>query len=174
MDDKRARFVSEYLIDRNATQAAIRAGYSPKTAKAQGSRLLTYADVRRKVGQETEKQLERKRLTADEVMEAIARVVRADVRDLFDDAGNLKPIKQLTAEQASLLAGLEIIKKNAEAGDGKIDTVHKVKLKDVSRYVEMAAKHFALLTDVVKVSTDETRLARLLAGRQRAAKKGEK
>ena len=42
---KRARFVAEYLIDRNATQAAIRAGYSEKTATMQGSRLLRYENV---------------------------------------------------------------------------------------------------------------------------------
>ena len=46
---KQERFVAEYLIDLNATQAAIRAGYSPETAKQQGSRLLTIADVKRAV-----------------------------------------------------------------------------------------------------------------------------
>lgn len=42
---KQERFVAEYLIDLNATQAAIHAGYSERTAKQQGSRLLTNADV---------------------------------------------------------------------------------------------------------------------------------
>lgn len=45
MTPKQQRFVDEYLIDLNATQAAIRAGYSEATAKQQGSRLLTNADV---------------------------------------------------------------------------------------------------------------------------------
>jgi len=48
---RRARFVAEYLIDLNATQAAIRAGYSPHTAKQQGSRLLTDVDVSRAIAQ---------------------------------------------------------------------------------------------------------------------------
>lgn len=45
LNPQQKRFVEEYLIDLNATQAAIRAGYSKKTAKAQGSRLLTHVDV---------------------------------------------------------------------------------------------------------------------------------
>lgn len=45
LSPKQQRFVAEYLKDQNATQAAIRAGYSPGTAKQQGSRLLTNADV---------------------------------------------------------------------------------------------------------------------------------
>ena len=45
MNDKQRRFVDEYLIDQNATRAAIAAGYSPKTARAQGCRLLTNADI---------------------------------------------------------------------------------------------------------------------------------
>ncbi len=46
---KQERFVAEYLVDCNATQAAIRAGYSPETAKQQGSRLLTNADIKQAV-----------------------------------------------------------------------------------------------------------------------------
>ena len=49
MNDKQLRFCEEYLIDLNATQAAIRAGYSPKTAKEQGSRLLSNANVRARI-----------------------------------------------------------------------------------------------------------------------------
>ena len=50
-DNRRQRFVAEYLLDLNATQAAIRAGYSPHTARQQGSRLLTDVDVPRAIAQ---------------------------------------------------------------------------------------------------------------------------
>jgi len=54
LNPKQLRFVDEYLVDLNATQAAIRAGYSPKTAKVQGSRLLTHAIISKaiRLGQE--------------------------------------------------------------------------------------------------------------------------
>ncbi|WP_419533350.1 terminase small subunit [Endozoicomonas sp.] len=49
MNDKQRRFIDEYLIDQNATRAAIAAGYSPKTARSQGSRLLTNADISKEI-----------------------------------------------------------------------------------------------------------------------------
>ena len=59
--------------------------------------------------------------------------------------------------------------KNAAAGDGHTDTVLKIRLRDSSNYVEMAAKHFALLTDVVRVDVEQSLLDRLDRGRQRNA-----
>ena len=61
-------FVQEYLIDLNATQAAIRAGYSPKTAEVQGSRLLANAKVREAVDIGKEARSERTGITQDEVI----------------------------------------------------------------------------------------------------------
>ena len=54
---KQQRFVTEYLIDLNATQAAIRAGYSRKTAQQQGSRLLTNVVVKRAIAAQQDRQL---------------------------------------------------------------------------------------------------------------------
>jgi hypothetical protein len=58
----------------------------------------------------------------------------------------------LSFDEAALIAGFEVVIKNAAAGDGHTDTIHKVKLKDQARYVEMAMKHFGLLTDKVEHS----------------------
>jgi len=93
------------------------------------------------------RQLERAELTATATLEAIRRQVCGDVRCLFDEQGQLKPITELSADDAALIAGFEVIVKNAAAGDGHTDTVHKVKLKDQARFVELAAKHFGLLRD---------------------------
>ena len=65
---KQARFCREYLIDLNATQASIRAGYSEKTAKQQGSRLLTNADVQTRISELQDAMAERLDITADQVM----------------------------------------------------------------------------------------------------------
>lgn len=168
MNEKHQRFVAEYLVDLNATQAAVRAGYSPKTARAQGSRLLTNAAIAAAIAAGASKRLERVGLTADVVLEAIRRQVVADVRELFDEQGNLRPITKLTAEQAAMVAGLEVVKRNLTAGDGEIDTIIKVKLTDRGRYVEMAAKHFGLLIERVEVTDGNAVLARLQAARKRA------
>ncbi len=80
LSDKQARFVGEYLIDLNATQAAIRAGYSEATAKQQGARLLTKADVRAAVADGQEKRAKRTEITADRVLQELAKIGFSDIR----------------------------------------------------------------------------------------------
>jgi phage terminase small subunit len=169
LNPKQQRFVAEYLVDLNATQAAIRAGYSAKTAEQQGPRLLGNVEIATAVAAGKSRQLETADLSAARVLEELRRLAFSNVLDLFDEHGNLRPIHTLTREQAACIASLEVIKKNAEAGDGKIDTVHKVKVWDKTRVLEMCAKHFALLTDVVKLTDDATNIQRLIEGRKRAA-----
>lgn len=70
---RRQRFVEEYVVDGNATQAAIRAGYSPKTAKAQGSRLLTFVDVATAVAELQQQVSVRVQLDAQYVLLGLAR-----------------------------------------------------------------------------------------------------
>lgn len=68
MNDKKQAFTEEYLKDCNATQAAIRAGYSPHTAKQQGSRLLTNVDVRTRIGALQDQAAARNRVEIDEII----------------------------------------------------------------------------------------------------------
>ena len=65
---KRRKFVEEYLKDLNATQAAIRAGYSEKTACKQGSRLLTFVDIQEAIQEAQSAQATRSQITVDEVV----------------------------------------------------------------------------------------------------------
>jgi len=148
---KQRRFVAEYLIDLNATEAAKRCGYSERSARTQGARMLAHDDILTAVTESQERQLGRADLTAARVLEELRRLAFADLRQFFDSAGNLKPLSALTAEQGSQLAGVEVIKKNAEAGDGHIDTVHKIKLWDKTRSLEMLCKRFGLLVERLDV-----------------------
>ena len=68
---RRQRFVEEYLVDANATQAAIRAGYSPKTAHVQGSRLLTDVKVRTSIDEGLARLSERARVSAEWVTQKL-------------------------------------------------------------------------------------------------------
>ncbi len=144
---KQRRFVAEYLIDLNATEAAKRCGYSPKPAYSQGGRLLNDVEIAQAVAEGQQKQLNRSDLTAARVLEELRRLAFGDVRKFFDEFGNLRPIHQLTAEQGSQLAGVEVIIKNAKAGDGITDEIHKIKLWDKTRALEMLCKRFGLLVE---------------------------
>ncbi len=81
MTPKQTRFVQEYLIDLNATQAAIRAGYSAKTATEQGSRLLTNVKVQAAVQEAQAATAERTEVTVDRVVNELALIA-------FNDIGN--------------------------------------------------------------------------------------
>jgi phage terminase small subunit len=76
-------FAKEYLVDLNATQAAIRAGYSPKTAKQQGQRLLTLPHVQEAVQKEMRKQSQRTEITADKVLQQWWDIATADPNDII-------------------------------------------------------------------------------------------
>jgi len=173
---KEARFVAEYLKDQNGTRAMLRMKphMTRKSAGVEASKLLAKPSVRRKVGLQAQKQIEKAGLTVELVLEAIRRNVDAaahgDKRALFDGRGNSKPIHRLTREQADLIAGYEVVLKNAKAGDGHIDEVLKVKLANFEKYVELAAKYFNLLSDHVVVSGDDELIALLQGARTRVDK----
>lgn len=84
LTDKQQRFVDEYMVDMNATQAAIRAGYSPHTANEQGSQLLAKLSIRRALNAARKEQQERTQITADGVLREAWNIVTADTRELVE------------------------------------------------------------------------------------------
>lgn len=110
-------------------------------------------------------------LDAETVIEQIARGALFDIGDLYDENGDLRPLHSLTEAQRQMIQGIEVVMKNAAAGDGKIDRVLKIKLADRAKYVEMAAKYHSLFIEQVKISGEPELIAALLSGRQRAAAK---
>lgn len=78
LTDKQKRFCEEYLIDLNATQAAIRAGYSAKTAYSMGQRMLKKVEVQEYIFNLQKKRSERTEITADKVIEELAAIAFSD------------------------------------------------------------------------------------------------
>lgn len=95
--------------------------------------------------------LEAAEITAERVILELARLAFADRRGIWE-GDRLKPIAAWTADEAALLEGFEAVVKNAEAGDGHTDRVHKVKLATKHHALELLAKHFGLVTEKVKIS----------------------
>ena len=142
---KQQRFVAEYLIDLNATQAATRAGYSAKTANEQGARLLANVSVRSALTEEQKARSDRTEIDADWVLKRLARDATADLADLYDEHGNLLPVKQWPmAWRTGLVAGIETVQdRDGEDAEGRpvYVTVRKVKLLDRTKMVELIGKH---------------------------------
>lgn len=77
LTDKQKRFCEEYLIDLNATQAALRAGYKAKTARSQGQRMLTKVDIQRHITDLMKERSDRTALTSDSVLQELSRIAMA-------------------------------------------------------------------------------------------------
>jgi len=170
---KQALFVVEYLKDLNATQAAIRAGYSADTAEKNSYRLMGIEGIKQAIKAGTAKQIESAELSAARVLEEYRRIAFANIQDFYDEAGNLKPIQTWSREQAAAVAATETVLKNVAAGDGIVDRIFKLKMSDKLKALQDLAKHFGLLVDKVQVSGElESVSARLIAARKRLAEKG--
>lgn len=125
---KQSRFVEEYLVDMNAAQAAIRAGYSKRTANKIGCYLLAKPHVVDAVAEARAALAERTLVKVDRVVQEFVRIGFADLRALFDEDGKLRPIHELDDDTAAALASVEVVTKSL--GDGEVEYVHKVKAWD--------------------------------------------
>jgi hypothetical protein len=83
----------------------------------------------------------------DRALRELAALAYADPGELFDESGNLRPIKDMPKGIRSMIGQIEIVKKNAEAGDGATDIVHKIKMWDKVPALGMLLKHLGLLIE---------------------------
>lgn len=145
----RARqFAYEYIINKNGTQAAIRAGYSPKTADQQASRLLTNVKVQALINELIEAQSMRTLVTADRVLHELARLGFADFRKIFDDNGRLLPAHMLGDDIAASVSSIEVVTKQAPGGEPTdVDYISKIKFWDKRASLEALGRHLKLFTD---------------------------
>lgn len=108
LTDKQIRFCDEYLIDLNATQAAIRAGYSKKTADVQAARLLVNVKVSQHLQKKREVVSNKLEITLDMILEGYRKLAFYDARKFYNEAGELLKITDLDDETAFALAGFEV------------------------------------------------------------------
>lgn len=145
LTDRRKLFVDEYLIDLNATQAAIRAGYSKKTAHSQGERLLRNVEVQKAIQAGQKARSNRLEITADRVLQEFARIAFFDPRNLFNEDGTPKAIAELDDDTAAVVAGLDVAHiGNADVGIGQ---VMKIKLADKKGALDSVARHLGMFND---------------------------
>lgn len=128
---KQQRFVAEYLIDLNATQAAIRTGYSRKTAEVQGSRLLSNAKIRAAVDERRAVLTQKLHVTQETVVAELAKIGFANMQDYMRVGLSGDPVldfSRLTREQAAALAEVTVDAYTEGHGEDARD-VKRVKFK---------------------------------------------
>lgn len=147
LNEKQKRFVSEYIIDLNAKQAAIRAGYSPKGAEPQASRLLSNAKIQVEIAKAMEDRGKRTGITQDRVLAELSAIAFAKATDYVevDDDGSvkIKPTAELTDEQKKAIASIK------EGANGI-----EIKLVDKTKALEMLSRHLGLFNDKLNVNVE--------------------
>ena len=141
---KQRAFAKEYLIDLNATQAAIRAGYSPRTASQQGERLLRKVEVKELVCIGKAERGKRTQVNADYVLRRLAEIDQMDAADILDDKGTLLPIKQWPKSWRQLISGFDAVERTGQGPDGEqvlTSVLKKVKWPDKLKNLELLGKH---------------------------------
>lgn len=137
MTPKQQRFVDEYLIDLNATQAAIRAGYSAATASEIGYENLSKPQIAEAIAAAQAARSEKTGIDAAWLLKRLADEAVADVRDLYTDDGRIKPVNDWPLIwRQGLVAGLEVETIGEGAGH-----VTKVKLSDRIKRLELIGRH---------------------------------
>lgn len=132
MNEKQMRFCEEYIIDHNATQAAIRAGYKERSAYSQAFDLLKKPEIQEKIQELAGKVTKSAIASAEEVLEHFTRVMRGE---MFD----------------------QVVKRDEDGNLQKVDVV--AKLSDRNKAAEALAKHYALLVDKVEMTKPKTEIA---------------
>jgi hypothetical protein len=178
LSQKHQQFVEEYAASGNAT-AAYRKVYpqsSPQSARANGTRLLANDRVAAAVAAAREARLERTRMDGDAALDGISTMARADIRQLFDDNGNFRDMREWPNEIAASVCSVKVLR--TRSGDQIID----VKIADKLRAHEDMAKAGGKLTekhehtfkplssDDLKHLTDEQLKAAIEAARSIAAR----
>ncbi len=147
LTDKQERFVEEYLVDLNATQAAIRAGYSEKTAAVIGFQNLTKLNIAEAIQVKRQEISEETGITIKRVLEEEATLAFLDIADLFDENGFLiKKMSEIPEETRRAIAGLEVI-----VSDVGLETRYKFKLNDKGKALERLGRHLGMYNDTLTV-----------------------
>lgn len=142
LSDKQKRFCEEYLIDLNATQAAIRSGYSKKTAQRIGSENLSKPLISERIAALQKKRSDRIEINADMVLEEIHKMAFVKESEFYHDDGSVKLLSELTDDQKAALKSYTV--KQIPIGDGEYETIPVFMVHDKQKSLEMFMKHLGL------------------------------
>lgn len=154
LNQKQERFVAEYLIDLNATQAAIRAGYSPKTAGSQGFDLLKKPEIQAAIDAARQKTADKLEISRERVLAEYAKLAFVDPRRFYNEDGSLKPVTELDDDTAAALCGIEVDEINAAPGSPPLGYSKKVKWHDKRAALDSIARMMGWNQDKLKLQGD--------------------
>jgi phage terminase small subunit len=144
---KQERFVEEYLLDLNATQAAIRAGYSSKGARQQGAENLSKPYIRKEISLASHKRSSRLAWDIDRLLQRLVDDLEADMAELFDGNGQLKPVKEWPAPFRCGLVVSAVVEEIWEGAGSSLRQTgcrYILKFADRTQRLELLMKHLSM------------------------------
>ena len=147
LNEQRKRFVAEYLIDLNGTQAAIRAGYSPKTANEQASRLLANVSVQEAIAKAMAERSRRTGVNQDRVVLELAKIAFVKMTDVVDSNGRIKD--NASPDDLACIESIKFKESDNEYG-GSVE--REVKIASKMKALELLGKHLGMWNDKLDVN----------------------
>lgn len=158
LTDKQELFAREYLKDLNATQAAIRAGYSEKTARSQANRLLTNVDIETRITELKSVRNEEVGIDAAYVLRRLVEIDQMDVLDIMTDDMSIKPVSEWPASWRRYLSGFDLADMFEGRGEDRemVGILKKIKWPDKVKNLELLGKHVTVQAFKEQTSTEIT------------------
>ncbi|QHQ14570.1 terminase small subunit [Pectobacterium parmentieri] len=145
LTDKQEMFCREYLVDLNATQAAIRAGYSEKTAQEQSSRLLSNVMVQKRIAELKSERNDSVGVDALYVLRRLVEIDQMDVIDIVRDDLSLKPVTEWPPVWRRYISGFDVAEmfdySGEDGGKELAGILKKIKWPDKVKNLELLGKH---------------------------------
>lgn len=148
---KQQMFIKEYLIDLNATQAAIRAGYSKKTAGQIGDEILKKPEIARAIQKAMDERSKRTEITADAVLQELAKLGFSNIKNVYDEeTGELSHVCALDDNVTAAIT--EVRETTRRDKDGNTTSEKTYKIADKKTALELLGKHLKLFTDRAEIT----------------------
>lgn len=140
------RFIDEFMVDRKAEAAAIRAGYKPSKARARSKELLVRPEIQAEIARRDMELNARTRVNMEEIILELKRMAFFDIRSLFNPDGSLrKNVHELTEDEARALVNFDIITLDREG-----NYIVKLNPGNKLKALELLGKHLKMFTDTVQ------------------------
>jgi phage terminase small subunit len=151
---RRTRFIKEFLKDRNATRAAIAAGYSEKGASVRGAQLLADSKVRAEIEAQNSKINAKCDITVERVKMELARLAFFDPLEYWNQDGTAKPLHEISEDARRAIAGLEVAELFSGSGDERnlSGYIKKFKLADKGANLERLGRHLQMFPTKVEIT----------------------
>ncbi|MBV4480524.1 terminase small subunit [Pseudomonas khavaziana] len=173
LTQKQRLFVDEYLIDLNATQAAIRAGYSKRTAGQIGDENLKKPQISQAIKEAMDSRSKRVQINADYVLNRLVEIDQLDVLDILRDDMSFKPLSEWPKGWRQYLVGFDIAEMFEGTGEDRsmVGLMKKIKWPDKVKNLELLGKHVAVsaFREQVEVNVTHTLSERMAKARERAS-----